>query len=104
MGASAMNYPKDYKDFIKYFSFKDSKEIYTNGSELIPVFRVKQMLEYYFTEHIPLLVKNKERFDKWDVDGWYLGRSYKGLCPRCGEKVYEENNACPECGQLLKWY
>ena len=43
-----MEFPNDIKDFIKKYSFKDKEERYTNGSMLISVFRVKQMLEYYF--------------------------------------------------------
>ena len=43
-----MEFPNDIKDFIKNYSFKDKEKHYTNGSMLIPVFRVRQMLEYYF--------------------------------------------------------
>lgn len=42
-----MTFPEDPKEFIKDYSFKDKEEVYTNGSELIPVFRVEQMLEHY---------------------------------------------------------
>lgn len=37
-----MEFPNTIKEFINQYSFKDEKEIYTNGSELIPVFRVMQ--------------------------------------------------------------
>ena len=39
---------RDYNDFIDNYSFSDSKEVYTNGSLLIPVFRVDQMIRHYF--------------------------------------------------------
>lgn len=42
-----MTFPKTTDDFIKQYSFKDEKQEYTNGAELIPVFRVKQMMEHY---------------------------------------------------------
>lgn len=42
-----MEFPETPEEFIKQCSFKDKEEIYTNGSELIPVFRVKQMLDHY---------------------------------------------------------
>lgn len=45
-----MEFPKTMKEFIDSFSFKDSEEIYTNGAELIPVFRVEQGLEHYAKE------------------------------------------------------
>lgn len=42
-----MVFPEDYKEFIDSYSFKDKQEVYTNGSELIPVFRVEQMMDHY---------------------------------------------------------
>lgn len=42
------------KEFIDFYSFKDSEEVYTNGSELIQVFRVKQMLDMYVPKWIPV--------------------------------------------------
>ena len=41
-----MEFPETFKEFAKSYGFKDSKEVYTNGSELIPVFRVEQWLEH----------------------------------------------------------
>lgn len=43
-----MGFPKTVDEFLKQYSFKDKKELYTNGSDLIPVFRVEQMLNHYF--------------------------------------------------------
>lgn len=44
-----MVFPEDPMDFIKDYSFRDKEEIYTNGSELVPVFRVEQMIEHYLS-------------------------------------------------------
>ena len=41
-----MDFPNTFDEFAKDYGFKDKNEIYTNGSELIPVFRVKQWLEH----------------------------------------------------------
>ena len=40
-----MEFPKTFEGFAKEFGFKDDKEVYSNGVDLIPVFRVKQWLE-----------------------------------------------------------
>ena len=40
-----MEFPETFEKFAKEYGFKDDKEVYTNGSELIPVFRVKQWIE-----------------------------------------------------------
>ena len=45
-----MKFPKTLKEFVNRFSFKDSKEVYTNGAELVPVFRVEQAFEHYEKE------------------------------------------------------
>ena len=48
--ADKMEFPKTMREFIDNHSFKDSEEIYTNGAELVPVFRVEQALEHYEKE------------------------------------------------------
>ena len=48
--ADRMEFPRTMKEFIDSYSFKDREEIYTNGAELIPVFRVEQAFEYYEKE------------------------------------------------------
>ena len=45
-----ISYPEAIEEFIKEYSFKDTEEIYTNGAELIPVFRVMQAIEHYIKE------------------------------------------------------
>ena len=45
--ADAMTFPRTFMEFIKKYSFKDEKEIYTNGADLIPVFRVEQAQDHY---------------------------------------------------------
>ena len=42
-----MSYPNDPVDFIKGYAFKDKQEVYTNGSDLVPLFRVEQMMDHY---------------------------------------------------------
>lgn len=46
--ADCMSFPETPLEFLKLCEFKDEKEIYTNGSMLIPIFRVEQMIEHYF--------------------------------------------------------
>lgn len=50
MMADRMKFPKTIQEFVDGYSFKDDKEIYTNGSRLIPTFRVEQALEHYGQE------------------------------------------------------
>ena len=42
-----MTFPRTFMEFIKEYSFNDKEKIYTNGADLIPVFRVEQGWEHY---------------------------------------------------------
>lgn len=42
-----MNFPSTWEQFLHAYEFEDARRIYTNGSRLIPSFRVKQMMEHY---------------------------------------------------------
>lgn len=55
-----MNYPENPIDFIKQYSFSDKQQIYTNGSELISVFRVGQMIEHYMSDLTPQQIKDMQ--------------------------------------------
>ena len=67
-----MEFPNTFDKFAKEYGFKDDKEIYTNGSELIPIFRVKQWLEHI---NKPTQMIDKSNFDerqyKADTDTAY---------------------------------
>ena len=55
-----MEFPKTIKEFLYDYSFKDEEEIYTNGSELIQLFRVIQALEHYAPELLKEELNDKE--------------------------------------------
>ena len=43
-----MSFPDTIQEFLDEYQFQDKEQVYTNGSMLIPRFRVEQMLEHYF--------------------------------------------------------
>ena len=52
-----MTFPETIEQFLHDYSFYDKEEIYTNGSELIPVFRVIQALEHFCPELLEQNIK-----------------------------------------------
>lgn len=96
-----MEFPRTPEEFCGQYGFFDKDEVYTNGSLLIPVFRVEQMIEHYFerTCHdtgecrwfccsecgfgFSDIYVNKEREFGVDV-------SFPKYCPNCGAKVVDE--------------
>lgn len=94
-----MEFPKTFDEFAEGYGFKDKEEVYTNGIDLIPVFRVKQWLEH--------LTQMKDT--NGAAPGVWLRREYlqggiidiKFACSNCG---YESGHVmtswkyCPACG------
>lgn len=67
--ADMMNFPKTIQEFISDYSFKDTVEVYTNGSELIQVFRVEQALEHYEAElRASVIDEFAERIKDWMLE------------------------------------
>ena len=63
-----MNFPKEPKDFIESYSFRDSEQVYTNGSLLIPVFRVEQMLEHYLPKQARDIIERLKEMRYNNID------------------------------------
>lgn len=95
--SDCMTFPKTADDFIEQYSFKDIKQEYTNGAELIPVFRVKQMLEHYYPAKngkSGRLVHDGQRIRN-GVDWWRCG-----VCGKPVTGVEVEQNSCSNCGAI----
>ena len=91
--ADMMNFPKRWEDFLHDYEFEDARRIYTNGSRLIPSFRVKQMMEHY----APV------RHGRWiEQEKYTFGVMYD--CSICGDRILDNGhswNYCPNCGAIM---
>lgn len=87
MSGECMSFPATPAEFIESYSFKDKEQVYTNGVELIPVFRVEQMLEHYFqTVHAD----------------WYKGAAGFANCGRCNAIINPHVwKCCPVCMTMI---
>ena len=55
--AEMMTFPETFEEFAEQYKIIDDEKIYTNGTELIPIFRVKQWLEH--EDLVQKMKKNK---------------------------------------------
>lgn len=46
MSGSCMEFPASVEEFMEQYKIVDSEEIYTNGAELVPIFRMQQWFEH----------------------------------------------------------
>lgn len=93
--ASCMSFPETPLEFLKLCEFKDEKNIYTNGSMLIPTFRVEQMIEHYFnstsTADVQEVVRCKDC--KWLNKTKMICMNKNNRVFNTGKTVYS-NNFC----------
>lgn len=81
--SDVMTFPATFEEFAKTYKIVDSKQIYTNGTELIPIFRVKQWLEHKST----LNLTDK---DKDIIKALELCFAEKGTKQTCGKCPYHK--------------
>lgn len=112
--ADVMMFPNSWGEFLEDYSFKDKEEVYTNGTELVPVFRVEQMVEHYFAtdnndgckriEELEAQLAEKEKVVIQLRKQWQDAEMH--ICTMCGHfnhkadgNVVHGNQTCGEiCG------
>lgn len=124
MSGDMMAMPDKWEDFLHECEFKDKQEVYTNGSMLMPSFRVEQMMEAYLLplkrqliiaaselavekQNNLLLEANNEHFKAElgaavrDLHSFHsLCMNIGGCCPECGAQIDElMDMACTFCAE-----
>ena len=109
-----MKFPDALDEFIKQYSFIDEEQIYTNGSELIQTFRIKQWEEHKKQENqelknsINALQKelNEENFQcsKYAIENQELKKQLKNY-KKLGFKHLQDKNNNLETQQkeFIEW-
>ena len=95
---------------VDAFTFNDKKEVYTNGADLIPVFRVEQIIEAMKLQELVDRATPKKPI-KLDYK-LLLDEGWRYECPICKCAIGINTNAfdytqeegyCPTCGQAIDW-
>lgn len=87
----SMMFPKTVDEFMEKYKIVDTEEVYTNGAELVPIFRMKQWFEHVDAEP-------KQAYVIIDEDGNMecsnCGSSscFDSYCGHCGAKLIGERN------------
>ena len=92
-----MKFPKTAEEFMEQYKVVDTENVYSNGAEFVPIFRMKQWFE-----HIA------EKTGKWiEQDDEWSGVYYEcSVCKEAftfidGTPTDNLYNYCPNCGALM---
>ena len=66
MMGEIMQFPETVEEFMQQYKITDTQQVYTNGTELVPIFRMKQWFEAHRQRWIPCSERMPE------TDGPYL--------------------------------
>lgn len=53
MMGEIMQFPETVEEFMQQYKITDTQQVYTNGTELVPIFRMKQWFEAHKHRWIP---------------------------------------------------
>lgn len=89
-----MTFPDTVEEFMENYKIVDTDEVYTNGAELVPIFRMKQWFE-----HLPSAQPERKK-GEWisndiDPEAW-------NFCSVCGEQAIDLFDFCPNCGADMR--
>ena len=95
MMGEIMQFPETVEEFMQQYKITDSEQIYTNGAELVPIFRMQQWFKAHKQRWIPCSERMPEKNDQWvlclcvsgaievlkfDYTMWNWDAQYPGRC------------------------
>lgn len=90
-------FPDTVDEFMEHYKIVDTEQVYTNGVELVPIFRMKQWFEH-----------SERKKGKWAEVKFrtipYNRISKAKKCSVCGKNKdkYVTWNFCPNCGADMR--
>lgn len=97
-----MKFPDTVEEFMEQYKVTDYKQVYTNGTELVPIFRMKQWFEHQLSADVVQVVHGEWEY----IDDTYCG--FEDTDVRCSVcktitniKRFRKTKWCPDCGALM---
>lgn len=88
--SDCMTFPDTVEEFMEQYKIIDTEQVYTNGIEFVPIFRMKQWFE-----HLQAIEPERKTGRWFWTDGMYA-------CDQCHEVLDEKSPFCPMCGADMR--
>lgn len=95
--ADMQMFPDTVEEFMEQNKMVDTEEVYSNGIEYVPIFRMEQWFEHERAKH------PERRKGLWlDDEGKKKENGYCGYCSVCGDMSEYLTDYCPHCGADMR--
>lgn len=90
-----MEFPDTVEEYMEKYKIVDTEQIYTNGADMVPIFRMKQWFEH----------ESERKTGKWrmvltqDVFGF---NTVRFCCSKCNGMEYNTPPFCRMCGAKME--
>lgn len=92
----AQEFPATVEEWMESNKIVDTEHIYTNGSEMVPIFRMRQWFQ-----HVAALPAIEPRRGKWILKE-NIFKVAVAYCSACYEIDSHMPNFCPNCGADMR--
>ena len=95
-----MTFPASVEEFMEQYKMTDTEHVYGNGTEYVPIYRMKQWFEHCRNQKFPAADVAPVRHGRWNNS---LAR-ITPYCSACGHShrcLIRTPNYCPNCGAKM---
>lgn len=89
-----MTFPDTVEEFMEQYKVTDTEQVYSNGIEYVPIFRMKQWFEH-------LEDASEPKKGKWSIEDCHAA-TYKYCCSECKAHHRARYDYCPTCGARME--
>ena len=100
-----MTFPATVEEFMEQYKMTDTEHVYSNGTEYVPIYRMKQWLEHCRNQWSGGV---EDRPGMMEKKGEPVGlKGPVAWCPSCGAKdikwdAEKDICVCMTCGRIIK--
>ena len=94
-----MTFPASVEEFMEQYKMTDTEHVYSNGTEYIPIYRMKQWFEHCRHQQFPVADVAPVRHGRWIMHDDEFGLTCE--CSACHIETMGDGNYCPNCGAKM---